>query len=71
MRIMISAMKKHLKKYVITLCEWGRYGMIEEVPDLPKDDELPDYGNNCETWAITVDTNPTMVLINDKWEILE
>lgn len=36
--------------------------MIEEVPDLPKDDELPDYGNNCETWAIAVDTNPTMVL---------
>lgn len=46
--------------------------MIEEVPDLPKeDDELPDYGNNCETWAIAVDTNPTMALINDKWEVLD
>lgn len=45
--------------------------MIEEVPDLQENDDLPDYGTNCENWAIAVDRSPTIVLINDKWEILE
>ena len=45
--------------------------MIEEVPDLPKNDDLPDYGNNCETWVVAADRNGTEVLIDGAWQSLE
>lgn len=36
-----------------------------------EEDDSPDYGKNCETWAIAVDRNETKVLIDDTWQRLE
>ena len=47
------------------------YFIVIEPNDSDKKDELPDYGKNCETWAIAVDRNETKALIDDNWQSLE
>lgn len=47
------------------------YFIVIEPNDSDKKDELPDYGKNCETWAIAVDRNETKALIEDTWQSLE
>lgn len=58
------------KNYPIWAGEEACFIVIEQN-DSDKKDELPDYGKNCETWAIAVDRNETKALIDDNWQSLE